>query len=228
MVDDKGDDPARALLDEGLEFFGAVTASVTHDLNNVISIIDQTSGLVQDMISAEKSGVPMNIDRLSDAVASTQKQTRRGLTIVGRLNRFAHSADVPLVEFEVTDVVGNLVDISRRLAELKRARVELRPSPERVQLEGNPFFLQAAVFRVLRSAFDVAQASDTVRVSVGADDGRVLVNVDCPRRIDSGGNDMKVLELVMRRLNGRIEVQQLGDGTVVELRFSSRGSGPVK
>lgn len=207
------------MMDESLRFFGSVTASVTHQLNNVISIIEQTSGLVQDMVISEKSGTPLNIDRLSKAMETTSKQTNRGLEIIRRLNRFAHSADEPNVEFDVPEVIENLVAICSRFAELKRALIDLRPPSTEIRTSGNPFLFQAAVFRALRAAIDTAQPNDAIRASIDTDDSSVVVVIQCQREIVEVSDHMTALKLIMEEIEGRIDAENGSEGTVLKLVF---------
>jgi signal transduction histidine kinase len=223
MNDDNSGVRGQALADEGLRFFGSITASVTHDLTNVIAIIDQTSGLIQDMVVAEKSGSPLSVERLSDAIGTTQKQSNRALEIIRRLNQFAHSADDSGVVFDVPDVIENLVEICRRFAALKRATFELDTPPGRIQIEGNPFLFQDAVYRALRLALGPAQPGDAIRISLEGDDADVSVRVESPRGIDPGGDDMTTMIFVVAEMSGRVELEQRGDGTVMKLVFSRRG-----
>lgn len=225
MNGDSDDTRDRALADEGLRFFGAITASVTHDLNNVIAITDQTSGLIQDMIVAEKSGTPLSIGRLSDAIDATQKQSRRALEIIRRLNEFAHSTDEPEVVFDVTKAIENLIEISRRFAGLKRATFDLDLPPGQIPLEGNPFLFRNAVFRALRTALDPVKPGDSIRVSVEAEGDGVSVLVGAPRCIDTDGIEMTAMKFVLEVMTGRVTLAPRGNGTDMKLAFSNRGGG---
>jgi signal transduction histidine kinase len=220
MTNDEKDKQGHSVLDDGLAFFGAITASVSHELNNVMSIIDQTAGLLQDMIAAEREGIPINIDRVAGVVGTVQTQAERGLGVIRRLNRFSHSADEARVEFDVAEVLGNLVELCQRLAELKYVQLRLRSSPERLKLVGSPFFVQAAVFRSLRLALDAAERNDTVDVSAEANGNGVLVRLNCPRRIDTSHGDVAALRLVAGYVNARMKIKNEGHGTVVEVAFS--------
>jgi C4-dicarboxylate-specific signal transduction histidine kinase len=223
MTDDVDNEATRTTLDDGLAFFGAVTASVSHELNNVISIIDQTAGLVQDMIAAENKGIPINIDRLSTAVGTIQTQTERGIGIIGRLNRFAHSADEAHVEFDVADVLGNLVELCQRLAGLKYTRLELARPAERLKMVGSPFFLQAAVFLSIRTALGAVERNDTIHVSARAEGDGALVQLESPRDIDTDHRDMVVLRFITQYMNARVEVRNEEHQTVVEMTFPGGG-----
>jgi signal transduction histidine kinase len=207
------------MLDDGLAFFGAVTASVSHELNNVISIIDQTAGLLQDMIAAENKGIPINIERLSTAVGTVQKQTQRGLDTIGRLNRFAHSTDEGHVEFDPAEVLGNLVELCQRLAGLKYARLQLRPCAERLKMVGNPFLLQAVVFLSIRTALDAARRDDTIEVSTCAEGDGTLVRLECPGEIDTGHRDMAAVRFITGHMKARVDVRNEQQRAVVEITF---------
>ena len=208
--------PPQSVLDAGLAFFGAVTASVTHEQNNVLSVIDQTAGLLQDMIAAEREGTPINIDRLADAVSTVQAQTERSLGVIRRLNRFAHSTDAGRVEFDLSEVLSNLVELCQRLAKLKYVRLRLRSSAEPLTLVGSPFFAQAEVFLSIRLALETAERDDTIDVSAHAKGEGVLVTLDCPRQIDTGHRDMAELQLIAKYMNARVDTISKG----LEITFS--------
>lgn len=192
--------------DAGLAFFGRVTASVSHELNNVISIIDQTAGLLEDLIAGEERGIPITTERLSQAAASIKKQTDRGLHIIQRLNRFAHSADYPVVEFDVNEVMENLVALTRRLADLKRAGLELKSCPTQLQVTGNPFLLQQAIFAVIGLGLGSVERDDVIEVVIEGDGGGSTITVTCPREINTDDNTFVALHQVADRLQGNLSV----------------------
>jgi len=210
MAKDDIEHPGQSVLDAGLAFFGAVTASVTHEQNNVLSVIDQTAGLLQDMIAAEREGAPINVDRLTDAVSTVQAQTGRSLGIIRRLNRFAHSADAARVEFDLPEVLSNLVELCQRLAKLKYVRLRLLSSAEPLTLVGSPFFAQAAVFLSIRLALDTAERDDTIDVSAHAKGDGVLVTMNCTKKIDASHRDMAELQLIARYMNARVDTTSEG------------------
>jgi FixJ family two-component response regulator len=61
----------------------------------VLSIIDQTGGLLSDLISAAQKGIPIKEERLKTIADKIATQTERGTRIVKRLNQFAHSVNEP-------------------------------------------------------------------------------------------------------------------------------------
>jgi C4-dicarboxylate-specific signal transduction histidine kinase len=65
-----------------LNFFGKITASVTHELNNVFSIINEYNGLLEDQIFIAESELTPNIEKLSRIQDRLAKQIARGETII--------------------------------------------------------------------------------------------------------------------------------------------------
>ena len=61
MSDIDNGDIERVMWENSLAFFGAITASVSHELNNVMSIIDQNNGLLKDLLAV---GHPISNERL--------------------------------------------------------------------------------------------------------------------------------------------------------------------
>lgn len=204
MSGDASREDEHLLLHSGLAFFGALAASVSHELNNVISIVDQTAGLLQDMVVGEERGVPMSLERLSTAVGTVRRQTERGLGIIQRLNKFAHSADKPVSGFEVSEVMRNLVALSERLAGLKRAAIRLEDNPEPLSVNASPFFLQQTVFRIFQLALASAERDDEIRVAIGAESNGVNINIACPRELPVEGGVLEDLDTLASQIPGAV------------------------
>ena len=89
MSSDSGDEREQLRREKDLAFFGAITASVSHELNNVISIVYQTAGLLNDLLAGAQRGRPISDERLEQIAIRIGEQTERGAAIIKRLNAFA-------------------------------------------------------------------------------------------------------------------------------------------
>jgi len=153
------------LRERSLAFFGAITASVSHELNNVISILDQSAGLLGDLNAGARNGRPIPEEKLEKIAESMQRQTQRGLGIIRRLNKFAHSVDLPDCEFDLGETVASLGALCTRLADMKSTALKLRTVPGAITVSGSPFLLQQWIFLEFRRMLAGAQKGDTIEIA---------------------------------------------------------------
>jgi signal transduction histidine kinase len=198
-------------------FFGRITASVTHELNNVISIVDQNAGLLDDLIVGEERGVPLSLERLESVSKAIQNQTQRGLQIIERLNKFAHSTDFSEAECDVNQTIGNLVELSQRLASLKRMEIIFAPAQVTVQVSGSGLVLQRVVFAALELALSNGTAGTTISVMVKPEDQGAVVLIEFSA--DSGVQKDHEAEArsAVEQIGGRLEVGSSEDGVKVRV-----------
>ena len=202
-------------LHEGsLAFFGAVTASVSHELNNVISIIDQTAGLLGDLLAGVQYGRPLSEEQLQRIADKVKLQTERGVGIIRRLNKFAHSADEPVREFDLNGVIENLTALTERLANLKAARQEITLCEQPLLMTGNPFLTQQAVFLIIRELFDQAVRDDVLKVAVAKVDGRVRLELSLSGKELRVPENIEYIKSLTGALGGELNVgPEKGDNT---------------
>lgn len=150
MTDDAESTRSSSLGEENLAFFGAVTASVSHELNNVISIIDQSAGLMEDLVAGARAGRPLSEEKVGQIAESVQRQTQRGLGIIRRLNRFAHSADQGQTGCDLNETLLNFGTICTRWADMKRVKLTVEPSANPVMFMISPFLLQHWLYLVVK------------------------------------------------------------------------------
>ncbi|MGD8291766.1 MAG: sensor histidine kinase, partial [Desulfobacterales bacterium] len=79
----------------GLQFFGRISASVSHELKNVLAIVNENAGLLEDLACMANRGKPIDPSRLIKMADAVKKQVGRADEILKNMNRFAHSIDQP-------------------------------------------------------------------------------------------------------------------------------------
>ena len=52
------------IAETGLQFFGRISASISHELKNVLAIINENAGLLEDLTSMADRGKPIDSARL--------------------------------------------------------------------------------------------------------------------------------------------------------------------
>lgn len=213
----------------GLVCFGMLAASVTHELNNVLSIIDQAGGLLGDLTAGAAAGQAIDPRRIETVRERIDRQVRKGVGILNRLNRFAHSIDEPAARFDVVGETENLVGLTRRFAELRQARLELAPCAEEILVAGDAFALQQALFACLRIALDGAGEGDRIDIRLRRDGDEAVVELRGPAPLAGDGKEPRLAEAegLMASLGGSCLVRSAPAGGVeFELRVpAAAGSG---
>jgi signal transduction histidine kinase len=201
--------------ERGLAFFGAITASVTHELNNVVAVVNELAGLLDDLLYAAEEGRPIDSGKLRSLQEKLSRQVSRGEGLIKRLNRFAHTADKEILDYELIGLLNNLADLCRRFAVLKKTQLETDFPEEPIRLTGNPFKLQHAVYLSLRHAFDTSSKDDVI--SIRAEKSGSDINIAVTgSRIDADRFDeenLALLQHLMKDLAGESEIISGEDNT---------------
>jgi C4-dicarboxylate-specific signal transduction histidine kinase len=159
-------DDSHALAIEGVRFFGEVSASISHEIKNVLAIINENAGLLHDMILMSEKGMPLSPERLLKLSRSIAGQVARGDRIVKGMNQFAHSADVSTETVDVYAVILFLSDLNARLIAMKGKAPHIGMPATPVIAVTNRFFLENLVWACLCRAMDAGSADQTVSVKI--------------------------------------------------------------
>ncbi len=214
-----GAERERIFRDKELEFFGAVTASLSHDMNNAIAIIEQTAGLLEDLISVGES---QNVtkDKLQGIVDRIGKQTKRGAMIIRRLNAFAHSVEAAEREIELNDLTECVIALARRKAERRRTELVARPAAGRIVISANPFRVQEALYLSIQKAVSSLPEGSRLEIGAGGGDVTAWISVEGELPGSSTELDLSYLEMLMDQLGGELE-SDVGDGRLlIRLTFA--------
>lgn len=155
-----------SLHDQELAFFARITASISHELNNVLSIINEYSGLLADLVAGEKKGIPIEKERINKIAQNIKDQIKRQQEIIKILNRFAHRLDTPLLEFNLNDLAHDIIRLSKRFASLKKVSLEFTSPKEQILITNNPFRVQHTVFSCLKLALDDSNPNDCISITL--------------------------------------------------------------
>lgn len=196
----------RMLRENGLAFFGAITASVSHELNNVISIIDQSTGLLEDLLYGSREGDSIPNERLQRIADRVSTQAQRGIRIIKRLNSFAHSVDDPVCEFEMNSLVENLVRLCQRFADLKNVHLEASLSDEQINITSSPFLLQQVLHIYIKRILAFSNPEETITISTAVDDSFGILTIECEPSSYSEDHDSEYFNLLINRLGGSTEI----------------------
>lgn len=146
----------------GLQFFGKMSASISHEIKNVLAIINESAGLLEDLTALAEKGMPMDPERLKTHAGKIASQVRRADEIIKNMNLFAHSVDEPAKRIDLGQTVVLMGALSERLATMRSIRLELQVPKERVIVHTNPFFLNNLIWLCVDFAMNTVGASKTL------------------------------------------------------------------
>jgi len=208
-----------AQLARKLAFFGAITASLSHELKNVLATINEFSGLLDDLCSAAASGRALEPERLVNISGKIGKQVRRGETLIQRLNRFSHSVDAPEASVDLVALIESICAICDRFAKLGQATLERRFPEASREVTTDPFTLQHAVYLCVRAALAVADQQRRITVVVELDAARPVIAIESadPFAVEDPANAEHAL---LRALATELQAELRWESTRVALTLS--------
>ncbi len=165
--------------EQGLAFFGSVSASLTHEMKNSLAILMENAGLLDDFAFMIEKGAPPDTERLRTVAARIQKQVGRADSIVGKMNRFAHSIDEATSRVDLNGIASFTISLAERPAFLKGVILKTKLSAEPVQIETAPFFLENLLWLCLARAMDGAEKGNVVELTVDREGEGARFTIAC-------------------------------------------------
>jgi C4-dicarboxylate-specific signal transduction histidine kinase len=144
---------------EGLRFFGRISASISHELKNTLSIMNESAGLLEDLSVMAEQGKPLDPSRVKSLGSSIKRQIQRTDQIIRHMNRFSHSVDEPLKEIELNDFMEFILAVSRRLTSARGVAITVEPRDQPLMIVTRPFFLHSLIWLVLEAGMGWAGQS---------------------------------------------------------------------
>jgi signal transduction histidine kinase len=144
------------VAETGLQFFGKMTGSISHEIRNVLAIINENAGLLEDLALMLDRGKAIEPQRLKKMSRVVMKQVNRADAIVKNMNRLTHSVDESIKTIDLNDILELLVDLSNRFASTRGVAVQSKLKESPVKLRTSPFFLLNLLWLCLDFAMDAA------------------------------------------------------------------------
>ena len=132
-----------------MAFFGKITASMTHEIKNVLAIIQESSGLLEDILDMTESKDFKHKDRFLSTLGRIQAQIQRGIGITSNLNHFAHSPDNECSRIDLNELIQQLSILTSRFARLKKVELFTKLNDAPLIVQANSVQLQMHIFNAI-------------------------------------------------------------------------------
>jgi light-regulated signal transduction histidine kinase (bacteriophytochrome) len=172
----------------GLQFFGKLSAAVSHDLKNVLAVINEKAGLLEDFCQMARRGMTIDIDRIDAVTAQVQEQVARADDIIRSFNRFAHSADEPVAQIDLEASLKALIQLAQRPLASLGVTVAVQPSDAPVMITTNPLVAQGLIWAGIQWAAHGGDQKD-LTIAAERDDQFVRVLIGPIGKLPDAGDD---------------------------------------
>ncbi len=197
------------LSESALRFFGKMNASISHEINNVLAIINENAGLLEDVALMEERGVPLESEKIKQISGKILRQVKRANRIIKNMNRLAHSVDASVKMVDIADALEFMIVLSSRLSAIKGVSFKTVSHPDRIEIFTNPFLLQNIIWFCLDYIMNLAERDTTISIAVEEYGGAVHIRfsgisglVDIKNYAFPAEQETRLLET----LNGELQI----------------------
>src|SRR6056300_574517 len=148
-----------------LAFFGKITAGITHEIKNVLAIIQESSGLMEDILDITENGTFPHKNKFIKSLNRIHGQIQRGIDISSRLNRFAHSPDHSPASLDLNEITEQMILLASRFTRLKNVVLESSPSDPPLIIKSDPVSLEVALFESIEILLSVIGSGGRITLS---------------------------------------------------------------
>jgi C4-dicarboxylate-specific signal transduction histidine kinase len=166
-------------------FYSEITASVTHELNNILGTIEQVAGLLEDLAMMPGDSESATVERLGPLSGKIIHQTDRGMNLVKRLNRFAHLGDEVFGECDVRELTETLAALSERFARMRSVTLTTDLPEQSVLLFTNPVQLSEILFRCVKRVLHQATPDSELMLRLSPSAGSAMIKIEAPSSEDA-------------------------------------------
>ena len=152
------------IAETGLQFFGRMSASISHEIKNVLAIVSENAGLLADYSIMAEEGMPLDPVRLKKMASTVMRQVSRADEITKNMNCLAHSIDDTIADVELKEIIELFMALTDRLTAMRKITVEPKLSGTPVKIKTAPFFLMNLLWLCLE--FAMAASSDIKQIEL--------------------------------------------------------------
>ena len=238
---------------ERLASLGTLAAGVAHEINNPLAVISEAAGWLKGRVRAEDHLPPSLEDSLSLGLEKIENSVKRAKRITHQLLGFARQSESVIREFDLREVVWEVIDLTRKVA--GDAGAEVRAAMDQpVFIRSDAGHVRQILINLVTNAVQATGRGGVIEISAeNIETGGVVLSVKDngpgipPEHLErvfepffstkapgqGTGLGLSVSRGMIEQLGGRIEVDsRLGFGSVfrvtipLEPRTKPDGSEP--
>lgn len=239
----KADEMQMSMLREAehtnkLASIGRLAAGVGHEINNPLAIINQKTGLVEDLLQISPHF--QSKETIHDCLLSINKSVERCKAITHRLLGFARPADVHSEDLQINEILQEVLLFLENSMIHNRIHVEQQLSPTLPLIASDQLQLQQIFLNIINNGIDAVGKDGTISITTTLVDNEVQIIIEdngqgIPEDIlpnifepffttkgtgEGTGLGLSITYGLIKKLGGDISVSStIGQGTAFTLTF---------
>ncbi len=208
---------------------GRMLAGMTHETKNILAIIKESSGLLQDILHLKKRKAALNAEQIEKVASRIKAQVERGNDQLAALNWLAHSMSDRSSSVGVNELCSGVVNLMQRLARLKQVELELQPANRDATVEADVVALFFVVVTCIEYCLDRESPKGRVVLRPEASGEEAILKIvggsvgerQPTAKIEADGGslppELADLEPFLEPLGARLVFADAGAGTELQL-----------
>jgi len=105
-----------------IAFLEKITSNFTHEINNILSIINEYTGIIDDKIYAYEQKGNLDLEKIKYYTKKVYDQILRGKRINKLLNEFSHLVNEEYKDVEINSEIEKFLELIERIAKINETR----------------------------------------------------------------------------------------------------------
>ncbi len=160
-------------------FMGRLTASATHEMQNILATIRESSGLMEDLLAMGGENFA-HAERFKKGLLVLSEQVERGMALAEQLNYCAHAPEATPAGAELNEALRSFVGLSRKQATRFRVSLVLAPGRTGLRTSLRAVEVMDLAGQALDCALPLLPRDTLLMLSVEEQGGLGVLRLDAP------------------------------------------------
>ncbi len=195
------------LRDRQLASLGKLLAGYTHELKNHLAIINESSGLMDDLLEMSEGGDDKLHERFKKIIVTIGERISQANAMAMYLNRVAHRMDHPTSTFNVNDLLIEELALMNRFAAMKQISFEQDLQEDIPSVYNNASLLQFIIFSLVNELLEILESGSAIRFVSAMQGQDIEIIIESDGAISNGdelvGSDQmfQILDFAAGKMN---------------------------
>lgn len=168
----------RVLESERMALIGRLAASVSHEINNPLQIIEGQAGWMDELLSDEKEESVENLGEYRQAIAKIRTHVNRAKLITHRLLGFSHAGEMVMAKTDINQVIGETVSFLEGEANKNGITIVREFQADLPEILTDSSQLQQVLLNLVNNAIDAIGKDGRITISTApVASGGVVISI---------------------------------------------------